>query len=228
MKFRKFAILLLALLSLTALMGSAFAGTKIDTDAASLEAANQSEAAAGQSGTVDGVISFDYNGKTYVYYHMNDGGSGYFLPVTYMQEALDAAFSLETPSEAVQGYQRALESAMNTFLGNTASANDTQTASTPAATEQPAVADDPFASAVSPSTGTSSTPVSTSNSSSSANYVEDKDDPYGALSNGGKSSSKKNSTPELGDESAPLYVLLAVAAVSMAGMLYARKRSMEM
>lgn len=224
MKLKKFAILLLALLVMAAFAGSALAGTRIDTDAASLEAANKSEAASGQSGTVDGVISFDYNGKTYVYYHMNDGGSGYFLPVTYMQEALDAAFSLDTPSEAVQGYQKALESAMSAFLGKS-----------PTDTSVPETTDTSASSGVAPGDnpnevwGNGSSSGSSSTSGSGSDYAEDKDDPYGALKNSGsnKSNKKSGSTPELGDESAPLYVLIAVAALSMAGMLYARKRSME-
>ena len=215
MKLKKIAIMMLTLLVFAALVGSALAATRIDTDEASLAAANASEAAAGQSGTVDGVINFDYNGKTYVYYHMNDGGSGYFLPVTYMQEALDAAFSLSTPSENVQGYQKALEAAMSQFLGSNAA---TQSEPAPATASDAVSSDALFADEGSTFTSTAAT-------SNGGYYDDSKDDPYGALTNSGKK--KSGSTPELGDESLPIYALAAIAALSLAGMAYARKRGME-
>lgn len=241
MKLKKFAILLLALLTLTVFTSGALAGTRIDTDAASLQTANASEAAAGQSGTVDGIISFDYNGKTYTYYHMNDGGSGYFLPVVYMQEALDAAFSLDTPSEAVQGYQRALESAMSAFLGG-GTATDT-----PADTTQSTASDlnsvlgnsgsssssSSTASAAASSTSGSSSSSSSSTRTASGSAVDNsKDDPYGALTDSSSTSSSNasassGSTPELGDESTPITVLAMIALLAAAGMFYARRRSME-
>ena len=247
MKLKKFAILLLALLTAMVLTSGALAATRIDTDAASLKKANESEAASGQSGTVDGIISFDYNGKTYTYYHMNDGGSGYFLPVTYMQEALDAAFSLETPSEAVQGYQKALESAMSAFLGGGTTSENAAAASTDSA---PSSMDTPLDIPITSSTDSAATAASTGSASSAGSYGSgsstgsaqtasgsatdnSKDDPYGAFADGESSSSSSSkssssgSTPELGDESTPLTVLALIAVLAAAGMLYARKRSME-
>ena len=200
MKLKKIAIWMLALL--LALSSCALAQVSIETSLDKLAEANGSEAVEGQNGAVDGIIHFDYNGKTYTYYHINDGANGYFLPVVYMKEALDAAYDLSTPSAAVTGYWAALEEAMNTFLNRNSSGDDssveTDTSGYFADTSDDGATDTAYA------------PVS----SNSGSYS-------------GASAGKKTSTPELGDESLPLSALLGMAALALGGALYARKRSFD-
>lgn len=202
MKLKKIAILMLALL--LALSSSALAKVTIETSLDKLAEANGSEAVEGQNGAVDGIIHFDYNGKAYTYYHINDGANGYFLPVVYMEEALNAAYDLSTPSDSVTGYWAALEDAMNAFLNrNSTEENDSVDTDTSGF----------FTDASDDADETGSYAPVSGNS--------------GSYSTTGSSSSKKTATPELGDESLPLPALLALAALTMAGALYARKRSHE-
>ncbi len=201
MKLKKIAILMLALL--LALSSSAFAKVTIETSLDKLAEANGSEAVEGQNGAVDGIIHFDYNGKAYTYYHINDGANGYFLPVVYMKEALDAAYDLSTPSAAVTGYWAALEEAMNAFLNRDGAGDDTSV-DTDTSGYFTGASDDG-------ATDTDYAPVS----SNSGSYA----------GSGSGSSKKKNATPELGDESLPMSMLLGMAALSLCGAFYARKRS---
>ena len=241
MKLKKIAILLLALLM--ALSSSALAKVTIETSLDKLAEANGSSAVEGQNGAVDGIIHFDYNGKDYTYYHINDGANGYFLPVEYMKEALDAAYDLSTPSEEVTGYWAALEEAMNAFLNRNSDGNDdsveTDTSgvfdnaggdAAPADTSDNADDNDTYspyddeaerASQVdddvdyTPSgSGSASSSGSSSGGSSS-----------GSGSSGSSGSGSRTSTPELGDESLPLPSLVAFAALAFAGVLYARRKS---
>ena len=159
--------------------------------------ANGSAEVEGQNGAVDGIIHFDYNGKNYTYYHINDGATGYFLPVEYMAEALDAAYDLSSPSAEVTGYWAALEDAMNAFLNRNSTGTDEGTSVDTSGYFSEDTPDD---------TGSAYTPVSNSGSSSS---------------------SKRTKTPELGDESLPMPALFAMAALALGGAFYARKRGQE-
>ena len=221
MKLKKIAIMLLALVFIFST--SAMAKVTIETGAAKLAEANSSDAVDGQNGAVDGIINFDYNGKSYTYYHINDGANGYFLPVVYMQEALDAAYDLATPSETVTGYWTALEDAMNAFLNRDGELEGTENTGTPADGGDGPIAEDLGGAEVTSSGGDNSFVYG------DTSYLFDDDDEEDATGVGtaSQSSSKKNRTPELGDHSIPLPVLMAFAAMAMAGVLMARRKGQE-
>ena len=239
MKLKKIAILLLAML--LALSSSAFAKVTIETSLDKLAEANGSSAVEGQNGAVDGIIHFDYNGKDYTYYHINDGANGYFLPVEYMKEALDAAYDLSTPSEEVTGYWAALEEAMNAFLNRNSTGEDESVETDTSGifddngdeaddgttyspyddeAEQASRADDDDDYATTSSGGSGSGSSGSSGGSSSGSSGGS-----GSSSGSSGSGSGKTTTPELGDQSLPLPSLVAFAALALAGALYARRKS---
>ena len=92
MRIRKILILLLAL---ALLAGSAMAEI---------------------NGVVDGTVTFEFKGKTYRLDHVDDGGTGYFLPITVMEPQYAEGGWMFEYTQEYSDYLKAEAAAENAWL----------------------------------------------------------------------------------------------------------------